>query len=369
MASKSRGSIEEGTVTFSHETEKDVTFAAASFQNQNFPSPPVVKLISVGTDNSLIAADKNLLIADDGTFAPTYPTLGALGLFEANGLYTIKDRRYSATLTHSPPSANSANDGKLILIERFEGVTIPITSSTDITDDGLVQIYFLAKFFGFEADGNDEIFIYTVNKNTITISADSTPAQFASQGVGLDMKLFVSLPEVGNSDLSTPTQDNIEYRWREINSSDSVSTGLLELDPLFIKNLDGSSSGADFENSFYWFKLEFKSLPGSGDSNNRKLSDLGGIFFYNTSNAFGENLYLSSVHAFIWDSSIASPGESERGWTEGVNLHSTPKPIILTKEKNPSVGVTFTNVTTTGMKVQTTAPFTGTIRYLCSVNG
>lgn len=51
MAQLSRGAIEEGTVTFDNQTEVAVTFAAASFQNIGFNTPPVVKLIGTyGTD-------------------------------------------------------------------------------------------------------------------------------------------------------------------------------------------------------------------------------------------------------------------------------------------------------------------------------
>ena len=45
MAQLSRGAIEEGAVIFNNQTEVAVTFAAASFQNKGFSSPPVVKLI------------------------------------------------------------------------------------------------------------------------------------------------------------------------------------------------------------------------------------------------------------------------------------------------------------------------------------
>lgn len=62
MPVKSRGAIEEGSVTFSNETEKDITFTAASVQNQNFPFPPAVKLISVdGTSGEQINA--NILVS------------------------------------------------------------------------------------------------------------------------------------------------------------------------------------------------------------------------------------------------------------------------------------------------------------------
>ncbi len=48
----SRGYIEEGTVSFANETEKSISFSAASAQTRNFPSPPAVKLISVDGDGS-----------------------------------------------------------------------------------------------------------------------------------------------------------------------------------------------------------------------------------------------------------------------------------------------------------------------------
>ena len=45
--SKSRGAIEEGVVNFDNQSEKSISFAAAGFQNANFPFPPSVKVISV----------------------------------------------------------------------------------------------------------------------------------------------------------------------------------------------------------------------------------------------------------------------------------------------------------------------------------
>tara|TARA_A100001015_G_scaffold86850_1_gene96549 strand:- start:1524 stop:2627 length:1104 start_codon:yes stop_codon:yes gene_type:complete len=367
MTRRNRGAIEEGTVNFVNETEKTIAFAA-TLKNKAFDSPPSVTLIAAGADNSLLAADKNLLISTDGSLAVTFPNNNLTGPSNAVGPYTIKDRRYSDTLTHSP--STSGGIGRVIVMSRFGRVTVPITSSASITDDGIVQIYFLARFINFDVDGNDEMYMYLINKTAITAATDDFPSNFATENVGLDRKLFVSLPAVGNSDLSTPNQNNIDYRWREINSSTATNNGIIELDATFINNLDGSGSGAEFSGSnFYWFKLELKSLPGSGDNQSRKLSSLGGILFYNTSSTAGENIYLSSVHSFVWDSSIAASGEAEQGWIEGVNLHSSPKPVILTKEKNPGVGVTFSNVTTTGMKITTSAPFTGEIRYLCSVQG
>jgi hypothetical protein len=44
--SKSRGAIEEGTATFSNESEKIINFQTSA-QTQKFPFPPSVKVISI----------------------------------------------------------------------------------------------------------------------------------------------------------------------------------------------------------------------------------------------------------------------------------------------------------------------------------
>ena len=61
---------------------------------------------------------------------------------------------------------------------------------------------------------------------------------------------------------------------------------------------------------------------------------------------------------------------------QNVGFHSPPVVKLISVEgtgsdemKNANVAVAFTNVTRNGMTVITSAPFTGTIRYLCSVNG
>ena len=63
MAQLSRGAIEEGTVTFSHQTEVLVTFEAASIQNIGFSSPPIVKLISVEGSGSNEIVNANIAVA------------------------------------------------------------------------------------------------------------------------------------------------------------------------------------------------------------------------------------------------------------------------------------------------------------------
>ena len=63
MANLRTGAIEDGTVVFNNSTEVAVTFAAASFQNAGFKSPPVVKLISVDGSGSDEMKNANVAVA------------------------------------------------------------------------------------------------------------------------------------------------------------------------------------------------------------------------------------------------------------------------------------------------------------------
>ena len=92
MPSQTRGSIEESAVVFSNfETEKTISFEAASFQNKNFPSPPVVKLISISTVNSLKSSEKNTLILEDGTLTNLYSNTGGTNVYEPDDSSTYPD--------------------------------------------------------------------------------------------------------------------------------------------------------------------------------------------------------------------------------------------------------------------------------------
>lgn len=83
MASKSRGAIEEGSVTFNNESEKLVNFAASSFQNQGFPFVPVVKVISVdgsgiGNGNANIGVTFSNVTKTSMTVQTTVPFTGVI---------------------------------------------------------------------------------------------------------------------------------------------------------------------------------------------------------------------------------------------------------------------------------------------------
>tara|TARA_R110001592_G_scaffold188358_3_gene433523 strand:+ start:24207 stop:24479 length:273 start_codon:yes stop_codon:yes gene_type:complete len=82
----------------------------------------------------------------------------------------------------------------------------------------------------------------------------------------------------------------------------------------------------------------------------------------------------------IEEGSIAFANETEKtiifsAVSKGGSFNSPPAVKLTSVDSsgsgngNANIGVTFSNITTTGMKVITTAPFTGEIRYLCSVQG
>lgn len=61
----------------------------------------------------------------------------------------------------------------------------------------------------------------------------------------------------------------------------------------------------------------------------------------------------------------------------GNNVHFSAPPVVKIisidgngqDDGNANIGVTFTDISISGMKIITSARFTGTIRYLCSVQG
>jgi hypothetical protein len=82
----------------------------------------------------------------------------------------------------------------------------------------------------------------------------------------------------------------------------------------------------------------------------------------------------SKTRGSIEEGSIIFSNETEKTIvfkvvaTQAKRFNSTPVVSVISVGAT-NVGVTFTDITLTGMKVQTSAPFTGTIRYLCSVQG
>jgi hypothetical protein len=81
----------------------------------------------------------------------------------------------------------------------------------------------------------------------------------------------------------------------------------------------------------------------------------------------------SKTRGSIEEGSIIFSNETEKtivfeAVAKGKRFNSPPAVSVISVGAT-NVGVTFTDITLTGMKVQTSAPFTGTIRYLCSVQG
>lgn len=315
MPSKTRGAIEEGTVVFNQETEKVITFTAASVQNKNFPSPPVVKLISAGTSISQGRVQKNLLFNDDGTQAHSYPAAGTTSIFNVESTNSPVASGYS-WLNTIPTIAKSKNMGQ------GSTVTIPFDNA-GFTTSSFVQIFFQIKFTNFDNLANDNVTIRFVNKTTIDASSDSTPV-LASQTIKLNSSVFINDSAAWDKLVTSTSLNNIDFNMQGILA---VKTDV---------NTDGL---------FHWFRLDLKSGTGS-------IADLAGISVFNGGTAAGETIQITDVILVEYPSGIRDDGDPTN-----------------TDLVNSNIGVSFTDVTTTGMRVTTTAPFTGEIRYLCTVQG
>ena len=136
---------------------------------------------------------------------------------------------------------------------------------------------------------------------------------------------------------------NNNSSWNLIESGTSANFKILgtELDDIVS---DYSSGG-----NYHWFRLDIT-------EGTEALSELGGLSFYNSATSSTEYLYITDFFVIDWHSGVL-------GWN-GKEPTNSPRTV-----EQANIAVCFTSVTVNGMTIQTSAPFTGTIRYLCSVQG
>ncbi len=317
MAQLSRGALEEGTVIFNHQTEINVTFDAASFQNIGFSTPPVVKLISVGT---LVTGrgQTNLIFNTDGTTASTY-TYSQEGSVSDLSSGAITNTAVAAGYTYlndlpTPP--------KVKLLNPDARITIPF-SNAEFSSGSLVQIFLQIKFTNFDSSATDNVRLRFINKSTIDSNSDTTPAS-ASQTQILNSEVFIN--------------DAGTWKSIDVTNGSSVNLTMTEI-------LAGKSSVAS-DGLFHWFRIDLT-------SGSETIADLAGLNIANEATDAGETIRISDATVVEYPDGTVG-GES---------------PFIDSNISNANIGVTFKDVTVDGMTVITSAPFTGTVRYLCSVNG
>jgi len=341
MPSQTRGSIEEGLSQFNHDTEKDITFEAADVDKAGFNGPPVVKLISASRyPPTLLSNQKDLLFnTSTGAFVPTYPTSpstlpdsgeGQIQTVTTDNL-NIKNG-FAGTLNHSSNIINKA----MRLSANTQTVTIPFDNA-HIRDNSLVQIFFQARFTDFDDHADDDIGVYFLNRATVLDATDSTPTS-NSHTVGVKFSLFM----------------NLAGDWRVVTNKENVNDNIWNIES---QEIDDIVSTVHTENKFHWFRLDITKATSNTDAGTEDLTQLSGISFRHSA-ATNEHFDIADLSVFVWDGGVAR-------WDATHNYLGT----LVSHLTQANIGVTFTNITTDSMKIQTTAPFTGWIRYLCSVQG
>ena len=342
MASQSRGAIEEGKVNFVNTSEVDVEFAGASAQNKNFPSVPVVKLISVlEAKNNMLYAAKDLLYKS-GAFVPTYPSTG-----------TLSDENHTVNSTGATPLIPA--DYRILRAEANRGlkfkkigenghVTVPFDNSYT-TNDATIQLFFQLDFTGVEFDTADNLVVNFIDSTTIDAGSDSTPTS-TSQRISVHYVAYVS-KTVGSI-----------MRWQQFSSQNS-SQFAITAGSMFMSN------GINLDDGPVWVRIDIKRARKS--SSNTDLKQLKGFTFKHAADTDGF-FHLSDVSVVIWNGS-----DGDDSWEDlkddNFLLTSQARDWTPPSFTPSNIGVTFTNVTINGMKVIATAPFTGVVRYLCSVQG
>ena len=317
MANRSRGALEEGSVVFNNETEKNITFDAASFQNVGFSSPPAVKLQSIGTP---AIGQRNLIFDDRSRISPNYthaelltPTIGS-----APATTNTVATKYSF-LNNVTPKTKSK------VIDSNEGITIPF-SNAQFVESSKVQIFFQIRFLRFDDHVADGFRLGLVNKATIDQGTDATPIGSA-ETQELSYQLFINESAV----------------WKSVSSG---TDGYFYID---MPTINSAKSGTTSSSDFHWFRLDLS-------SGTESVADLSGLFIRNQADS-NEKMFITNAMV-VNHSSGNIP-----------NSFDEASVIFGDVQVNSNILVSFTNVTTNGMKVITSAPFKGTIRYLCSTNG
>ena len=341
MPSQTRGAIEEGLSQFTHDTEKDIVFEGADLDKAGFNGPPVVKLISASRyPPTLLSNQKDLLFNSTQNFVPTYTTapssLAESGPFTVTTTNTTIKGGFAGTLNNA---SNLVNKG-FRLTQNADTVTIPFDNSK-VRDDSLIQVFFQARFTSWENDAADDTEIYFVNETQVEANNDGTPTDAADLSA---VKYSLFMNKAGD--------------WRAVTNRVNVDKQFALLESQELDDIDSTFSSGGL---WHWLRLDItKATSDVASGPNHKLTSLKAFSFRHSPNSGegSELLEIADLSVFVWDGGVAR-------WDASHNYLGTEVSHLT----QANIGVTFTNVTTEGMKIQTTAPFTGWIRYLCSVQG
>ena len=329
MPSKTRGQIEEGLVTFTHDSEVDVTFAAASVQTKDFTSPPVVKLTSVSKYHpTLLSNQKNLLYDAAGNFVPTYPaTTDDSGAQVGATTNTSVAPGYVGTINNSENIVAKARR-----LDATQHVTIPFDNS-EIRDNSVIQIFFQLRFRNWDVDAGDGLGIYFVNESTIKAATDASPIDDA-QTTGVSATLYMN--KLGG--------------WREVLPHVAQESGSIQVNSTQIDDVIGNFSTGGL---YHWFMITVTKATTDTASDTEDIKTFAGISVVNNADS-GEYVDLADVYVFVSDG-VSQLGVEGSG---GTNYLAAPVSEIT----QANIGVSFVNVTMQGMKVvwrqMTRDPFT-----------
>jgi hypothetical protein len=204
----------------------------------------------------------------------------------------------------------------------------------------LIPVFFQAQFTAWDDATDDELGIWFIEEAEIDLGASGDAYPFsADEQVNVRTSTFIN--DAG-SWLPLPlrqAQDGYNIQLESVE--------LYDAKPTFVSSLD-----------WHWFRIDITSAPAWSFGRTNNLSKLKGFSFYNTASSAGEYVFITDLSVFIWNTQTPY-------WS---------KHFDFLKERDPAtcrsnIGVTFTDITETSMKVITSAPFTGTIRYLCVVHG
>ena len=214
-------------------------------------------------------------------------------------------------------------------------------------------------------DSGDNLYIYLVNETTIDANSDSTPVSIGncidlrSTAYVLDSGEWVRLPGAGSDQVAS-------------NNWHTKGTWAVQLTQ---SRIAAATSATAIKDRYLWFRIDLltASQPTSGRTF-KNIDKLKGFAFKGFQDVT-EQWRFSDMSVVIW-----STPQAELNWKDVKSVGyektyddfltpTTTNQLIPFAHTPSNIAISFRDVTQTGMTVLASAPFSGVVRYLCSVQG
>lgn len=346
--SSSRGSIEEFSIDFTNESEKTIQFESDRLSGAGFPGAPVVKLISVENKTQtlyqkhiLFDAAENYIYLKGSDFSDAATYHEAITpekiLSEANSGRIPAG--YAKTLANP---GNLQNKG-LILGQTNAKIIAPPKNIESIMDDfnsgSIIEFLFQVNLENWDTGSTSDDFQLLLGHKNWLDSTDTYPGD-SSEALS-NVNIAVSAARATSTVEWLTVTSVTDSSYVSIKASDLLS----DMGNTWITNA---------QSNYSWIRVVITVNNTAHTGYSDLMKNFGGIYIRNSTSATDEKLKIANPMIFIRPI--------------GEEVFTGPD-LLDYSQVNPNVVVSFREVTRTGMKILSSSPFTGKVKYLVSING